>query len=166
MICRAAAVGTSFACYVHRRILSGLHGRQKRAPCVELRQYCACVASRHDASKPNWLAQKRVANTRVAPVLSCCGLIDRLLSSMFESGQVAGVGPELGEALMKRYPTATAMHAALLDCKAAAQRRGSDPQAACLKLLSEVRPGSLPLASLHRTSDAVRRMQHAHGERA
>ena len=50
----------------------------------------------------------------------------------------AGVGPEIGEALAKRYPTAQAMYRELAECKAGAQQRGSDPEAACLKLISEV----------------------------
>jgi hypothetical protein len=48
------------------------------------------------------------------------------------------VGPEIGEALTKRFPTAIALYKALDDCKESAERRGGSGQAACVQLLSEV----------------------------
>jgi hypothetical protein len=50
----------------------------------------------------------------------------------------AGIGPDTGKALMKRFPTALAMHQALDQCGKNAQKRGAGVEAACLRLLSDV----------------------------
>ena len=50
----------------------------------------------------------------------------------------AGVGPEMADALTRRFPTALSLHEALAKCKAEADQQGRDSETARLALISGV----------------------------
>ena len=58
--------------------------------------------------------------------------------TQIEGTMLAGVGPEMADALIRRFPTALALHRALEKCAREAEAQGRDSEAARIALISGV----------------------------